>query len=219
MIIIIDGYNLLKRIHPYKNNTLNIEKKILLKKLSIYKKLKSNTIKEIIIVYDGGIFKHASRVVYEGISVIESGKKYSADEWIISYLDRDYLTNLMVVSDDNEIIVKCHQHKVFTLDVLSFAEVVETNYKEFLSQKTNSETLNQISSLLEKYSHEEDEFSGTELASRYNHAYVDSLMEEATLMRNQESEKEEIIHPTRAAKKQTHSKKEKDIIKIIKKVY
>ena len=63
MIIIIDGYNLLKQVFPRVKRKLDKQRKKFISQLGYYKKQKLETIKDIIVVFDGGFFNHATREI------------------------------------------------------------------------------------------------------------------------------------------------------------
>jgi predicted RNA-binding protein with PIN domain len=125
MIIIVDGYNLLKQLHPKSKENLEYHKKVLLRELGVYKKIKGEAIKDIIVVFDGGSLHHANREVHHGIVMLESGYKRSADDWIIEYVDRYTNEEILVVSMDRALCLACEQHKAFSMGVFDFARAVK----------------------------------------------------------------------------------------------
>lgn len=100
MILIIDGYNLLKSISNKSFiDKLSIDKFI--KKLEKYKKLKHH---KIIVVFDGGDFSWSDYTKLKSkIIVIYSGQKVNADNYIIKYLKDNKNKDILVISSDNEI--------------------------------------------------------------------------------------------------------------------
>lgn len=125
MVIIIDGYNLLKQLHPHAKENLKWHKKTLIKALGLYKKIKTGAIKEIILVFDGGVLAHATREVHQGIVVLESGHKKTADDWIIDYSERFKKQEITVVSMDRELCLACERHGSFSMSVFDFAHAVK----------------------------------------------------------------------------------------------
>ena len=74
MIILIDGYNLLKQVFPHIRGKLDAQRKFFVQQLGFYKHKKAKDIKDIIVVFDGGQLSHATREVWDGIVVIFSGQ-------------------------------------------------------------------------------------------------------------------------------------------------
>src|SRR3954462_6694624 len=102
MIILIDGYNLLKSIFPDQKDHLAKKRDQLIKQLSHYKKQRPK-ISTIVIVFDGGLFTHGSREVHSDIVVIFSGQRNTADSWIIKFVDKHKDQERLVVSNDRKL--------------------------------------------------------------------------------------------------------------------
>ena len=107
MIVIIDGYNLLKQVFYKVKGKLDAQRKHFIKQLGHYKSKKGDGIKEIIVVFDGGHFRHATREIHSGIVVVFSGQKSSADQWIAEYVEKHKGKEFLLVSKDRELISKC----------------------------------------------------------------------------------------------------------------
>lgn len=125
MVIIIDGYNLLKQLHPNNKENLEWHKKNLLRELGAYKKMKEGSISEILVVFDGGGLAHATREIHHGIVMLETGYKRSADDWIIDYVDRYKNQEITIVSMDRQLCLTCEQHGAFSISVFDFAHAVK----------------------------------------------------------------------------------------------
>jgi len=134
MIIVIDGYNLLKAIFPREKGRLNKQRDKLIRQLGFYKKQKSDTIKQIVIVFDGGRISRATREIIGGIVVVFSGQKQSADDWIVDYVDRNKEKELMLVSRDRELIQNCKKRNVEVLKVLDFYSIMQERLLEGVEQ-------------------------------------------------------------------------------------
>ena len=74
MILVIDGYNLLKQIFPGIKESLEKQRLQFIRQLSYYKSKKTD-IKDIVVVFDAGPSSHATREVRSGIVVVYSGQK------------------------------------------------------------------------------------------------------------------------------------------------
>ena len=130
MIIVIDGYNLLKAIFPRVKGKLDKQRDQLIRQLGFYKKQKSDTSKGIVLVFDGGRISRATREVRAGVVVIFSGQKMSADDWIIDYVERNQDKELMLVTRDRGLIAQCRKHNVEVLKVMDFYHIMQTRLLE-----------------------------------------------------------------------------------------
>lgn len=211
MIIIVDGYNLLKQLHPKSKENLEYHKKVLLRDLGVYKKIKGEAIKDIIVVFDGGSLHHANREVHHGIVMLESGYKRSADDWIIEYVDRYKNEEILVVSMDRALCLACEQHKAFSMGVFDFAQAVNDVIKE--SSLTKEPSLPTDGALI-KY---ESANYAADVSLPDNPSNLDDLMNQGAHMRLPNK----ITPKTSSQGKSTGpvSKHEKNLLKKIKKIY
>ncbi|MCK4264744.1 NYN domain-containing protein [Candidatus Babeliales bacterium] len=166
MVIIIDGYNLLRSMFPKEKGQLTRQRDQLIKSLGIYKDKKDH---EVIIVFDGGFFRHASREVYNGVVVMFAGKRKSADDWIFEYVKKNAEKEIFLVSNDNELRGKCSRFKVDFIGTQDFEDLLTgiliEDVKNSLTQK---ETIT-------KYQQDdEDDFS-----KELDNQALDILMEQA----------------------------------------
>ena len=120
MIIIIDGYNLLKQIFPGQKNTLAKHRDYFIRQLATYKVHRENSIKEIVVVFDAGPSNHATRSVKSGIVVVYSGTQSSADEWIIEFIARKKGNELLLVTLDRALREKGQKLGVDWISVHDF---------------------------------------------------------------------------------------------------
>lgn len=122
MIVMIDGYNLLKQVFHHTKGRLEIKRTDLISQLGLYKKKQYPSIKEIILVFDGGEFKHAIREIHSGVVVIFSGQRDSADEWIINFINKNKQKELLLVTRDRELIELCNKiaHNFDVVDPCDF---------------------------------------------------------------------------------------------------
>ena len=130
MVIVIDGYNLLKQMFPRVKGQLDKQRHNFIKQLGVYKKCKKDSIKEIIVVFDGGLLGHATREIHSGISVIFSGQKSCADEWIIKYVNKNPSKSLIIVTLDKELIEQCKRDNVDVVNVFDFYNIVNNALRE-----------------------------------------------------------------------------------------
>lgn len=209
MIIIIDGYNLLKKIFPHVSGRLDAQKNLLIKHLGVYCRLKQSEIREIILVFDGGVFGHASREVKQGVVIIHSGQKNSADEWIFEAVKKRKGQELLLVSLDRELKELCKPYGVLAIAVDDFYQKMLT----FLSQQQEKKIKNviEISPDLQKYKHEDidDDSAG-------DSGLLDMLMENATVKIPVKNDKQKVT--TRVSSGNKQSKESRVFDKILKKI-
>jgi predicted RNA-binding protein with PIN domain len=99
MIIIVDGYNVLK----HRNPEGFIEDKVrqaFLHMMARYGRRKKH---KIVVIFDGGPYHWPHKEKVAGIAVIFSGDRESADEVIMQYLEDHQNKDLLLVSSDHEL--------------------------------------------------------------------------------------------------------------------
>jgi hypothetical protein len=131
MIIVVDGYNLLKHVFHRVKGRLDKQRKQLIKELGFYKKKKSK-LSEIVLVFDGGRESRATREILSGITVIFSGQQESADDWIVEYVELHKEQVIILVTRDRELISRCKSEnlessagEVTPLNVVDFYDIVQ----------------------------------------------------------------------------------------------
>lgn len=209
MKIIIDGYNLLRHIYPKINGQLDKQRTDLLKQLSFYKSAKREQIQEIIVVFDGGLVRHATREIKGGIIVIFAGQKISADDWIIDYVHDHKQNDLLVITSDQEIVSASAKDQVQTLGVYKFYTII----KEFLMEQVQKESHQNFESTLKKY-----ENICEEEAHHYTNQALDFLMEEASRTTPIKNESD-ASYNTRKSQAMKLSKKKKLLYNKLKKLH
>lgn len=100
MIVVIDGYNLLKQLYPNKKDILDRQKDLFVRHLALYRHKKAATITQLIVVFDAGPSTHATRTVKSEVVVMHSGTRSSADDWIIDYVGRNRGKEILVITLD-----------------------------------------------------------------------------------------------------------------------
>lgn len=133
MIIIIDGYNLLKQVYPYHKKTLERHRVHFIQQMANYKGICGGKVSDIIIVFDAGPVCHATREIKRGVTVIFSGQRSSADDWIMHYIDKNKGHQLLVVTKDRAIISHAHKNKAQSMDVMAFHSLTQqelVNYNQ-----------------------------------------------------------------------------------------
>ncbi|MBY0353058.1 NYN domain-containing protein [Candidatus Babeliales bacterium] len=215
MIIVIDGYNLLRHIFPKAKGLLDKQRQQLIKQLGLYKAKKKEGAKEIVVVFDGGTFGHASREVRNGIVIIFSGQKSSADDWIIEYTEKKKGEEILLVSLDRKLIQACEKYQAHSIDVFEFYTIVQ----DILLDTTSFQNPSPSTSIIQKYEPLEDleDFSAT-----IDQKSLDALMEAASMDTNpKETGKSSIVtnRKDRSSPSKKLSKQEKNIYHKIKKLH
>jgi predicted RNA-binding protein with PIN domain len=211
MIVIIDGYNLLKNFFPKQKDNLKLQRKQLIKQLGYYKQKKQDTITDIIVVFDAGPFSHAMREVHNGVVVIFAGQRSSADRWIVKYCERNRHKPIMLVTMDKELISHCQSFDVDAIRVDDFYHIVHESLLDqeaqiFISADTDRKLL--------KYEHDD---TGERIAISQD--ALDLLMEQASLQRQDfQKDDESGVHQRKKGKAYRLSKKEKKRFEKIKKL-
>lgn len=117
MKLLIDGYNLLKKIK--KTSYINeADRTKFIKQLNNYAHTKKLSI---ILVFDGGPFTWPSRKrISSYMELVYSGTQQNADTFIKKYLDEHHTQELLLISSDHELVNYAHRYKILSLDSYSF---------------------------------------------------------------------------------------------------
>lgn len=130
MIVVIDGYNLLRSIFSKERGKLDRQRKELVEQLGFYKKQRAEKIKEIVLVFDGGHSTRATREIRHGVTVVFSGQRQDADQWIIDFVERKVGHEIMLVSRDRELGEKCKKMGAEVIKVLDFYKIMQERLLE-----------------------------------------------------------------------------------------
>ncbi|KKP23892.1 MAG: hypothetical protein SZ59_C0003G0116 [candidate division TM6 bacterium GW2011_GWF2_28_16] len=212
MIVIIDGYNLLKQVFHKIKGKLDLQRDQLINELSFYKSKKHPEIKEIVVVFDGGTEKHAERQINKGIVVVFSGQRQSADEYILDFVKKNKNKEILLVTKDAELKKLCAQYNVDAVDVFDFYDIVKNCILSQIENDIKNKNLNNL------YKLEQDDYEIKSL-SDYNYGdnkALDILMsqENIEILKKDESD----IFIKNKSKFNKMSKKEKSVYKKIKKL-
>jgi predicted RNA-binding protein with PIN domain len=207
MILVIDGYNVLKQLFPGLKNNLDQQKSALIRQLAYYKHKKGAEIQEVILVFDAGPSSHASRTIKSDIVIMYSGTKSTADDWIINYISRNRNQEIMLITRDRALREACQQ---MGTDALGGEEFYRILQESLLDQKSpqNRETG------LEKYEPILDEAGSDWL----NPEALDILMEQSSLQMPGEKADDHERHHSRKSPSQIPTKKERRLLAKIKKI-
>jgi len=124
MIILIDGYNVLKNVE--KGDFISDEQRRgFIKKLAAYQKVRSH--KKIMVVFDGGPCSWPSQEKVRGITVVYSGTERTADEYIQSFLKehKSKAQNIILVSTDRELNHSASDYNIASIDADEFYKLLQ----------------------------------------------------------------------------------------------
>jgi len=199
MIIIIDGYNLLRHIFPKVRGLLDKQRDNLIAQLGRYKIQKKEAIEHLVVVFDAGPSFHATREIHHGVTVIFSGTKQSADDWILDYVARYSDREILLVTQDHELAKLCEEFRVNSIDVYDFYSIMK-----HVSYDTSTSSQRLQGTGIEKY---EDEFTDL-FPQAIDKQDLDLLMEQGSLMSlpmKDESEKPQHKKTSKLSKKEKHA--------------
>lgn len=194
MVIIIDGYNLLKQITKQVFVT-EAERTRFISQLGTYAHSQKH---EVYIVFDGGPYIRPTKIAYKHVTVIYSGQNQSADDYIKNYIAQVRTKDILVVSTDRKITSFAKQHGIITVDSLDFYQVI-TRLRE-----KNNITVAQSSGQARKLSDVEN-------------PELDALMQETRRVIYKQEDQENNLRD-KTGNPQQISKKAKKLLKIVKKL-
>lgn len=126
MIIVIDGYNLVKYIRPH-GSISDKERRVFVHTLARYGKKKRH---KIIIVFDGGLSEWPYKEKIAGVTVLYSGRRASADDVIMQYLEDHHKKDMLLVSSDHELNLFASHHTIVSIGVEEFTLLLKEADKE-----------------------------------------------------------------------------------------
>ncbi len=139
MIVIIDGYNVIRLIEAIPSAVLISEEQRarFIQRLQGYIARKSTTIKQILVVFDGGSLRHAERFKHGAVSEIYSGFVETADDWITSHVSRSGFGEYVVVTNDRGLRKRVESYVRLVLPVQDFAQLLKQAFVSSEVQRKN----------------------------------------------------------------------------------
>ncbi len=121
MVIIIDGYNLLKQLDPgaYIEDRA---KDHLARSLGAYIKRRGHTI---LLIFDGGIYPWPIQESKAGIMILYAGHKRTADDYIKLYIAEHQKDDLLLVSSDRELCLWASKYDCASMNSLPFYSIIK----------------------------------------------------------------------------------------------
>ena len=119
MILVIDGYNLLKKLHG--QDVSEVQRSAFVNLMGRYIKKRQH---KVMVFFDGGPYYYPSAEKQKGVTVWYSGQNQSADDLIITYAQEHRNREMLVVTLDRELCNKVGESRVETVEPLFFYERV-----------------------------------------------------------------------------------------------
>ncbi len=130
MIIVVDGYNLLKNWHSH--TTIDErERHKFLQKIADYGRRKRH---KMVVVFDGGPYEWPSKEKMAGILVIYSARE-SADEVIMQYLEDHKNKDILLVSSDHELNLFASHLNIVSIGSEEFTYLIGEALKEVMDKE------------------------------------------------------------------------------------
>jgi predicted RNA-binding protein with PIN domain len=196
MIIVVDAYNLLRSVPPYKKTITDKERAQFIAQLSAYGRRKGH---KIVIVFDGGPHEWPFKEQMKRVTVVYSGIHESADDYIKEYIEAHHTQDLLLVSSDSELNRWAEHLNIPSIDSSTFSHLL----REELSTKQST---TEKSSEIVKMHYDNDAFD------------IDELMLQASKIVPQKSEDVASGSKRHHMKQPDVSKQERALLKKLKKL-
>jgi hypothetical protein len=139
MIIIVDAYNLLRSIPPYKKTVTDQERTKFIVQLGTYGQRKGH---KMVIVFDGGPHEWPFKENKKAMTIVYSGIHESADDYIKEYLEAHQAKDLLLVSSDSELNRWSARLNIPSIDSIAFSQLLhqELFVKQLIAEKESTVT-------------------------------------------------------------------------------
>jgi predicted RNA-binding protein with PIN domain len=196
MIIVVDGYNVLKQLVKT-NYATEKQRQWFIASLSSYAYSMKHSI---VIIFDGGSHKWPTWTKRGQVSILFSGTHQSADDCIKEFIEENKGREMLVVSTDRAITNFALRYNVYSIDSLAFYSLVQERLQDFYPVSVDKGNNRVYKTSLDK---EED-------------LELDALMQQAGKMAVYKQE-DLPAHQRNSSNKEL-SKKQKRLLKVIKKM-
>jgi predicted RNA-binding protein with PIN domain len=138
MIIIIDGYNVLKQYTPGADVSHSARTRFIAH-CAQYARRKNHTL---IVVFDGGPHQWMFKEVINGVTVVYSGQQKTADDVIKGYIEQYHSHDALLVSSDRELNVCAQAHGVTSINSRDFYQLMREDVNTVQqSKKTGNDVI------------------------------------------------------------------------------
>jgi len=189
MIIVIDAYNLLRAVPPYKKTITDKERVQFIARLGAYGRKKGH---KMVIVFDGGPYEWPQKESHKTVLIMYSGINLKADDCIKEYMDQHREQDVLLVSSDSELNRYAAQRSIASIDSVAFAQLVKQAFSD-------TDTLRLV--------HDD---SVTKLAQGGN-PDIDELMRQAS--KKVPVKSEDVVQKNHVSKKLQPAKEERRLLK------
>jgi hypothetical protein len=124
MIILIDGYNLLKQLEPGVFIEESTREKFI-RTLGAYHRRRGHLI---LLIFDGGPHHWPVQEAKAGILVIYVGLGKSADDFIKQYIAEHFREDLFLISSDRELGLWAAKYDTPSMDALPFYDIIMSGH-------------------------------------------------------------------------------------------
>jgi hypothetical protein len=192
MILVIDGYNVLKNVlHP--NYVTDSHRKQFINQLGRYGKKKGH---KMVLVFDGGPWERPDQDLVDGVYVVYSGVNQTADHYIKDYLQRYKAYDILLVSTDRELGRYASRLNMHSIDSIDFYELLRHEIADENEPKQSQQLIKTV---------------------QVDRAQVDALMAEGSKVVPHKSEEEPLARKRKSPSRRP-SKKERSAVEKIKKL-
>lgn len=195
MIIVVDAYNLLRSVPPYKKTITDKERVHFIAQLSSYGRRKGH---KVVIVFDGGPHEWPFKEHMKTVTVVYSGIHETADDYIKEYIEAHHTQDLLLVSSDSELNRWADRLNIPSIDSSTFSHLVR---QELSTKQVVAHTQDEVVKL-----HQNDTVD------------IDVLMMEASKIVPQKSEDVSAGPKRHHTKKDQLQKTERSLLKKLKKL-
>ncbi len=167
----------------------------LIKMLTAYARKKKNNL---LVVFDGGPFYWPSeQEKNKYITIVFSGQKMNADEYLKGYIIENKINEILLVTDDRQIADVAHECSKPSIGSKHFYNLVQDALSAQALKKPENAQISKLS-------------------GKPEHEMIDSLMHEAAKMLT--PEKSEDVHVATRKRTQKLSRHDKKLMKLLKKL-
>ena len=138
MFILIDAYNLLRTVPPYKKIITEQERKQFIAQLNNYGRVKGH---KIVLIFDGGPYEWPMKEKHGVVLVIYSGIHETADDYIREYIEDHKEKELLLVTSDRELNNYAAHFSVTSIDSYTFYQLIQEKKKNTKNKQERNQML------------------------------------------------------------------------------
>ncbi len=187
MIIVIDGYNLLKLIHG--PNLSETQRSAFINLMGRYMKKRNH---KVVVVFDAGPCTYPMKEKSHGVQIIYSGEYQTADDVIVTFVQDNPSKEIAVITKDREIIRHVMALSKEVIDPLEFYGKVR---QAFVSREQKQ--LDQDGTLI-KLTDDSDEDIDALMQEAAGMSMPDKDTEEYTVLRHHEPKGQDVSKKRRS---------------------